>query len=119
MCCLSMFFFFNDPATTEIYPLSLHDALPILIHIGEHQVEHRLAQIGGFIMVAFKPSQYQNSMQQDHIESPVRRIRDAEGKVEDRLACLFDQGGVNLPGGFVKVLGPEKIEQFHGLVYKP
>src|SRR3990172_54281 len=22
-------FFFNDPATTEIYPLSLHDALPI------------------------------------------------------------------------------------------
>src|SRR5689334_24131579 len=25
-----MFFFFNDPATTEIYTLSLHDALPIL-----------------------------------------------------------------------------------------
>src|SRR3712207_7855777 len=24
-----MFFFFNDPATTEIFPLSLHDALPI------------------------------------------------------------------------------------------
>src|SRR5438552_8891412 len=29
--CLSapVFFFFNDPATTEIYTLSLHDALPI------------------------------------------------------------------------------------------
>ena len=25
-----MHFFFNDPATTEIYTLSLHDALPIL-----------------------------------------------------------------------------------------
>src|SRR2546426_6844520 len=25
-----MFFFFNDTATTEIYTLSLHDALPIL-----------------------------------------------------------------------------------------
>src|SRR5438132_2855956 len=25
-------FFFNDPATTEIYTLSLHDALPISIH---------------------------------------------------------------------------------------
>src|SRR5437764_10427285 len=24
-----IFFFFNDPATTEIYTLSLHDALPI------------------------------------------------------------------------------------------
>ena len=25
------FFFFNDTATTEIYTLSLHDALPILL----------------------------------------------------------------------------------------
>ncbi len=27
-------FFFNDTATTEIYTLSLHDALPILIVVG-------------------------------------------------------------------------------------
>src|SRR2546427_3712356 len=27
--CISIFFFFNDTATTEIYTLSLHDALPI------------------------------------------------------------------------------------------
>src|SRR2546430_3716606 len=26
-----LFFFFNDTATTEIYTLSLHDALPILV----------------------------------------------------------------------------------------
>src|SRR3990172_5406893 len=26
---MAAFFFFNDPATTEIYPLPLHDALPI------------------------------------------------------------------------------------------
>src|SRR3712207_7855249 len=29
-----MFFFFNDTATTEIYTLSLHDALPILYSLG-------------------------------------------------------------------------------------
>src|SRR5438874_13774694 len=29
MLLLSAFFFFNDTATTEIYTLSLHDALPI------------------------------------------------------------------------------------------
>src|SRR5690349_3942356 len=29
MLVLFLFFFFNDPATTEIYTLSLHDALPI------------------------------------------------------------------------------------------
>src|SRR2546430_6186132 len=28
---LSFFFFFNDTATTEIYTLSLHDALPISV----------------------------------------------------------------------------------------
>src|SRR3712207_9222332 len=30
MPSISCFFFFNDTATTEIYTLSLHDALPIL-----------------------------------------------------------------------------------------
>src|SRR5260221_8834183 len=29
LLCVSIFFFFNDTATTEIYTLSLHDALPI------------------------------------------------------------------------------------------
>src|SRR3712207_8202735 len=28
-CCVFVVFFFNDTATTEIYTLSLHDALPI------------------------------------------------------------------------------------------
>src|SRR3712207_9190819 len=28
-CFVTLFFFFNDTATTEIYTLSLHDALPI------------------------------------------------------------------------------------------
>src|SRR2546428_11613387 len=29
-----IFFFFNDTATTEIYTLSLHDALPIFVYPG-------------------------------------------------------------------------------------
>src|SRR3712207_8282179 len=32
MIALLLFFFFNDTATTEIYTLSLHDALPIYAH---------------------------------------------------------------------------------------
>src|SRR3989454_4722450 len=32
---VSVFFFFNDTATTEIYTLSLHDALPILNEAGQ------------------------------------------------------------------------------------
>src|ERR1044072_7191725 len=34
-------FFFNDTATTEIYTLSLHDALPIYVP-GRHEVRRRL-----------------------------------------------------------------------------
>src|SRR2546425_11735730 len=37
----SFFFFFNDTATTEIYTLSLHDALPI------SQLQHLNAGLGG------------------------------------------------------------------------
>src|SRR5688572_31452942 len=32
-----MLFFFNDTATTEIYTLSLHDALPIFEAVGEDE----------------------------------------------------------------------------------
>src|SRR5436190_16056333 len=41
---LSLFFFFNDTATTEIYTLSLHDALPITIEreqlVGRRRAPH-------------------------------------------------------------------------------
>src|SRR5256886_5248995 len=33
---VSVFFFFNDTATTEIYTLSLHDALPISVRAAGH-----------------------------------------------------------------------------------
>src|SRR2546430_7572237 len=43
---MSVFFFFNDTATTEIYTLSLHDALPIFSHLAS--VGHRrIAFISG------------------------------------------------------------------------
>src|ERR1022692_748228 len=37
LSCCSFFFFFNDTATTEIYTLSLHDALPICILQRNHR----------------------------------------------------------------------------------
>src|SRR3712207_9351081 len=44
--CVLFFFFFNDTATTEIYTLSLHDALPIygLDHVAllDRRVGHRV-----------------------------------------------------------------------------
>src|SRR5205085_11852230 len=46
----SPFFFFNDTATTEIYTLSLHDALPIYVHEADAaQVEVRDAVASGVV----------------------------------------------------------------------
>src|SRR5688572_31323913 len=36
--CHSSYFFFNDTATTEIYTLSLHDALPIWIRLALQRI---------------------------------------------------------------------------------
>src|SRR3712207_8620202 len=38
----SYFFFFNDTATTEIYTLSLHDALPISAEEGDQEQEREV-----------------------------------------------------------------------------
>src|SRR2546426_3825821 len=38
------FFFFNDTATTEIYTLSLHDALPISAELVDHRRIERQAR---------------------------------------------------------------------------
>src|SRR5260221_14199725 len=42
---LFFFFFFNDTATTEIYTLSLHDALPICCDVGT--VLAQTGEVGG------------------------------------------------------------------------
>src|SRR3712207_9077612 len=40
--CTGISFFVNDTATTEIYTLSLHDALPIWERVLEHLVAERV-----------------------------------------------------------------------------
>src|SRR2546422_8057233 len=48
--CSFIFFFFNDTATTEIYTLSLHDALPICLQMlcpPGHISASRVVRAGG------------------------------------------------------------------------
>src|SRR5438067_9115072 len=44
--CITIIFFFNDTATTEIYTLSLHDALPICADRPGHRSEDPLHRQG-------------------------------------------------------------------------
>src|SRR2546429_9878034 len=43
----NFFFFFNDTATTEIYTLSLHDALPIALGVGAATLSRVIAETAG------------------------------------------------------------------------
>src|SRR5256886_17124446 len=45
----SIFFFFNDTATTEIYTLSLHDALPICITALSDHLKRQWATLGSLL----------------------------------------------------------------------
>src|SRR3989442_2254072 len=57
------FFFFNDTATTEIYPLSLHDALPIcpgVLPLGLVQ-QGQVVEAAGQVGVALRRSEEHTS----------------------------------------------------------
>src|SRR5437588_9656358 len=57
---LAFFFFFNDTATTEIYTLSLHDALPIYLWASGYDVDGTdqtsLGQFSGRVQQTYKHS---------------------------------------------------------------
>src|SRR5207302_5395247 len=60
------FFFFNDPAPTEIYTLSLHDALPISAAQRQAELKRRRREliavgVAGLTLVAFVLAQRQRS----------------------------------------------------------
>src|SRR5215510_15433335 len=51
-CVFFFFFFFNDTATTEIYTLSLHDALPYLLQHGTAREAEGIARVLGRVPYA-------------------------------------------------------------------
>src|SRR5207248_10914704 len=66
LCSFLIFFFFTDPSTTEIYTLSLHDALPICadratIRVGRQRFDERLTDIGESFIEADRKSTRLNS----------------------------------------------------------
>src|SRR2546430_13818936 len=72
---LSIFFFFNDTATTEIYTLSLHDALPIFGELEEHRAP------GGVDFVVGNKISSESQIAPQVPVSP-QHLRDALGRLE-------------------------------------
>src|SRR5256885_5747221 len=85
MCyCFFFFFFFNDTATTEIYTLSLHDALPICDALGTGlQADAR----GARICLEARVAQQRNLVDIDRQRRALRSVRSEEHTSELQSPC--------------------------------
>src|SRR2546422_5470389 len=88
----SIFFFFNDTATTEIYTLSLHDALPILAGVVLAMVcltiyFDFIAIVGGFLVAKIHltiPIQ----VYLEEIDRKSTRLNSSHGYISYAVFCL-------------------------------
>src|SRR2546425_1479372 len=105
------FFFFNDTATTEIYTLSLHDALPIYVNALESRTEELL------LLDARAPARFRG--EQEPIDPIAGRIPGAKNRFSnDNLGAqgIFKKPRL-LRDEFRAVLGdraPEEVVSYCG-----
>src|SRR2546430_11986725 len=82
--CLSLFFFFNDTATTEIYTLSLHDALPISPAAGPRLERRRRDSRRGRSARAARP----DSRPHPHGDRKSTRLNSSHSQISYAVFCL-------------------------------
>src|SRR5256885_17268036 len=80
----SFFFFFNDTATTEIYTLSLHDALPI-----SHDAKVAAAWVT-WAASSTRPARYACARSEEHtseLQSPCNLVCRLLLEKKNRITC--------------------------------
>src|SRR3712207_8529009 len=95
MPVVNIFFFFNDTATTEIYTLSLHDALPICRlcekwHLfrgtpSRYWLESVLAEV---FDVAVRPSAQTADAVYDQIDRKSTRLNSSHANISYSVFCF-------------------------------
>src|SRR2546422_11755878 len=81
---ISFFFFFNDTATTEIYTLSLHDALPILDRVERG----RGVRLDGDEVVRPEGLEVQRRQETDDRDRKSTRLNSSHGYISYAVFCL-------------------------------
>src|SRR2546430_7666026 len=90
------FFFFNDTATTEIYTLSLHDALPILV--GRRDSGAQDGVIGG----AFTFLAQARTGQPNERDRKSTRLNSSHSQISYAVFCLKKKTRLRRAGGLRK-----------------
>src|SRR3712207_6668651 len=109
------FFFFNDTATTEIYTLSLHDALPILVVVLRNRRRlPRTFAVGGVLLAIAAAVYGTGVVDPPNIEELLLDIGDALGKWSYVLvgALAFLE-----TGAFVGLIAPGETAVIAGGVF--
>src|SRR5687768_17940441 len=89
-------FLFNDPATTEIYTLSLHDALPIFdAVVGQHRARRRVDEQPGrprHDQVAVRDAAAEQRVLRGgllvHVDRKSTRLNSSHGYISYAVFCL-------------------------------
>src|SRR5256885_7953942 len=83
-----LFFFFNDTATTEIYTLSLHDALPICQHKAFGQLHgHVLERVHGDVGASFFQRHFQ-LLDEQALDRKSTRLNSSHLVISYAVFCL-------------------------------
>src|SRR2546430_16340207 len=87
-----LFFFFNDPAPTEIYTLPLHDALPILVAVDEHLIIVTLRDQKRRIVVGMgwtsRPPRWSNPGHTSQSDRKSTRLNSSHSQISYAVFCL-------------------------------
>src|SRR5260370_26476670 len=106
LAVLDFFFFFNDTATTEIYTLSLHDALPISIScwniclgisFRRPRCSARIESVSDRFIICKKRSEEHTSELQSHLNLVCRLL--LEKKKDPEIVTHEQLPGVHLGDG--------------------
>src|SRR3712207_7007556 len=98
-----VFFFFNDTATTEIYSLSLHDALPIAAELGRPLVLGRVGEQLVGVVVALRrgvgvgEGGLQAGPQQGGVDRKSTRLNSSHANISYAVFCLNKQHTADFP----------------------
>src|SRR5688572_30977217 len=108
-----LLFFFNDTATTEIYTLSLHDALPIYLvnqkdvggvgHPDDQRLEVLALQVDG-----------QDVVLADVIDRKSTRLNSSHSQISYAVFCLKKKKKKKLVGSRYAVLGGVRMSVLDG-----
>src|SRR5438270_2413263 len=83
MCCSSIFFF-NDTATTEIYTLSLHDALPISGESRQRDGSSELRDVG----LVHQPDAGADRALREQQDRKSTRLNSSHSQISYAVFCL-------------------------------